>query len=71
MGLTPKQPLDTSKKGWGELDRYLKQLITREGHSAFVRISDYDIPEQEIISEAEKNGYTVTKSPDGLFLDFS
>ena len=70
MGLTPKQSIDGSKYGWDRLDQQLKASIIREHDTLTIRISDFDIPAQEIIAEAEKNGYNVTKSQDGQFLYF-
>lgn len=70
MGLTPRQPVDSSKYDWTRLDSLLKSNLKREHDSATIRISDYAVDEQEIISEAEKCGYIVSKSSDGLFLIF-
>jgi|GEM_PF-2091666 len=68
MGLTPRQPVDSSKYDWAYLDRLLKSVLKREHDIATIRISDYAMTEQEIVSEVEKCGYIVSKSADGVFL---
>jgi len=70
MGLTPRQPIDLSKYDWEHLDTFLKNGLKREHRRLTIRISDYVMTEQEIVSEAERCGYTVSKSSDGMLLTF-
>jgi len=69
MGLTPRQPVDSSKYDWAYLDGILKSHLRREHSTLTIRISDYMMTEQEIVSELERCGYTASKTSNGLFLE--
>ena len=70
MGLSPKNQETPLSYGWDYLDNLLKSNINHPNDSATIRISNFAIPESEIISEATAKGYKVTKSDDGNFLKF-
>ena len=70
MGLSPKNNLNDSNYGWDHLDSILKANIVHTGDTATIRISDYSLTKEEILSEATKNGYTCKLSDDGKFIYF-
>lgn len=70
MGLSPKNSLKDSNYGWDYLDNLLKNNIKYTGDTATIKISDYSLSKEEILSEATKNGYACKLSGDGKFIDF-
>jgi len=66
MGLTPRQPADSSKYNWSQLDILLRTMLNRENSEWEINIANFAMSEQEIISEAERCGYIVSKPRDGV-----
>ncbi|GMA06359.1 hypothetical protein GCM10025878_14300 [Leuconostoc gasicomitatum] len=71
MGLSPKKDLKSRNQTWIDIDDRLQSVINFVGDSATIKLSEYPtLSKAEIISEAEKNNYTVLDKNDG-YLVFS
>ncbi|MGK0575545.1 hypothetical protein [Macrococcus capreoli] len=69
--LSPKKTGNFTKKTWKDLDSLLQNTIdpSLKSHpSATIFVSDYEMSKDDIISEAQKNGYTV--NDEGDYLEF-
>lgn len=74
MGLSPKPTNLNALKNWNDLDELLQAnlKVQTKGKqpSATININHYEMSEDEIITEATKQGYTVTKENGPDFLTF-
>ena len=64
--LSRKPEYRDANYSWEKLDNLLKANFKGPGKNvAVISLEDYDIPKDEIISEATKQGYKVTESSPG------
>lgn len=64
MGLSPKPNPQPIKKGWAELDQVLTNSFSNPISNppfAVIFLNEYSLSKEEIIKEAEANGYVVTE----------
>lgn len=61
--LDPRPNPENPKFSWDYLNNLLQANFNMPGvKSATINLDDYAIPKEEIIAEAEKQGYKVTES---------
>lgn len=68
MGLTPRHQKPFQKKGWDQLNQFLKDVIDNSDQSdpsGTIKLSDYVMSSEEIQSELKKNGYSFDDSVNG------
>ncbi len=66
--LKPKPQVEYVKWSWAELQTLLDNTFAHQhvkNKSRKFKFEDFDIPQEEMISELELAGYTVTLSADG------
>lgn len=70
--LDPRPDNSGRKYTWSELNSYLQMIFGRPGdnHSITIQPDKYAMTKEEIIAEAQKQGYTVVETSNG-YLTFS
>lgn len=64
--LDPKPKQENPSLSWKDLNDLLQANFNMTGiESATIKLKNYAIPKEEIISEAEKQGYKVTELQGG------
>ncbi|API89399.1 hypothetical protein BKP56_09095 [Marinilactibacillus sp. 15R] len=70
MGLSQMPPNGTSKKNWKDLDQVLlanfKAKTFKENRSATINADEFEMSIDEIVKEAESNGYKVQVLPNNM-----